>query len=79
MAQVLVRNVEKDVVDRLRIKAKARGTSLEEEARCALRVAARPSRAELLAEIDRIRAMSKPDPNFDSVQELRRLRDGDDE
>ena len=78
MAQVLVRNLEEEVVETLRRRAKAAGTSLEEFARRALREAARPSRAELLAEIDRIRAMSRPG-DFDSLTELRRLRDGDDD
>ena len=79
MAQVLVRNLEDDVVERLRSRAKASGTSLEEFARNALREAARPSRAELLAEIDRIRAASKPVPGFNSTVELRKLRDGIDD
>jgi plasmid stability protein len=79
MAQLLVRNIDENVMDALRRKAKAEGLSLEEMARRALRDIARPSREELLAEIDRIRAMSKADPTFDSTRELRKLRDGDDD
>lgn len=77
MAQLLVRNLESDVVERLRGKAKASGTSLEEFARQTLREAAKPSRAEIIAEVDRIRALNKGS-SFDSTAELRRLRDGDD-
>ena len=78
MAQVLIRNLEDDVVERLKSMAKAAGTSLEEVARQALRDAARPSREELLAEIDRIRAMSVPS-TFDSTRLVRAERDGVDD
>ncbi|TDR93264.1 FitA-like ribbon-helix-helix domain-containing protein [Enterovirga rhinocerotis] len=78
MAQVLVRNLEEGVVQELRRKARASGTSLEEFARRALREAARPSKADLIAEIDRIRAQSTRGM-VDSGAELRRLRDGEDD
>lgn len=74
MGQVLVRNLEDDVIERLKRKAKADGTSLEDVARNALREAARPSREELLAEIDRIRAMNPPS-DFDSTAVIRDMRD----
>jgi antitoxin FitA len=77
MAQVLVRNLEDEIVEELRRKAKAKGTSLEEFVRRTLREAARPSRDDLLAEIDRIRRANQHAP-FDSGAELRRLRDGED-
>lgn len=73
MAQLLVRKLEDEVVERLRSKAKADGISLEEVARRALREAARPTREEIVAEIDRIRARSAQG-DFDSSAELRRLR-----
>lgn len=74
MAQVLVRNIEDDVIRRLKEKAKASGTSLEEVARTALREAAKPSRESLWAEIDRIRAKSTPS-SFDSTEVIREVRD----
>ena len=77
MPQMLVRNLEEEIVDRLRAKARLEGVSAEEMARRAIREAVRPTYAELLEEIDRIRV--SPPPDFDSLTELRRLRDGDDD
>lgn len=74
MAQVLVRGLEQEVVDRLKAKAKASGTSLEEFARRALRDVAKPSKDEAWAEIDRIRAMM-PKSDFDSTAYIREMRD----
>jgi plasmid stability protein len=58
MGQVIVRNLEDDVIEQHRARAKARGVSLEQELREVLRRAARPSKEELLAEMDRCRAMT---------------------
>ena len=55
MGQVLVRNLEDDVIARLKIKARSDGSSLEELARKVLREAAKPSQAELWAEADCLR------------------------
>lgn len=87
MAEVLIRDVADDIVERLHRKADASGTSFQDLARRALAeaarpigaepVARRPSREELLAEIDRIRAMSVP-TNFDSTALIREDRDSDD-
>ena len=74
MAQVLVRGLEQEVVDRLKVKAKAAGSSLEEFARRTLRDAANPNRAEVWAEIDRIRA-STPKSDFDSTEYIRDMRE----
>ena len=79
MAQVLVRDVDDEIVVSLKRKAKEKGTSLQQVAREALAAAARPSREELLAEIDRIRLSVRTDVAFDSLAELRKLRDGNDE
>jgi plasmid stability protein len=76
MAQVLVRGLEQEVVDRLKAKAKASGTSLEEIARGALRDVARPAKEEAWAEIDRIRALT-PQPLGDSTRLIREDRDND--
>jgi plasmid stability protein len=58
MGQVIVRNLEDHVIEQHRARAKARGVSLEQQLRDVLRDAARPSRDELLAEMERCRAMT---------------------
>ena len=58
MGQVIVRNLEDDVIEQHRKRAKARGVSLEQELRDVLRRAARPSKEELLRRMDEIRAMT---------------------
>jgi plasmid stability protein len=56
MANILVRNVDNAVVARLKKMAKAAGKSVNELAREALHAAAEPSKAEVWAEADRLRA-----------------------
>ena len=58
MGQVIVRNLEDEVIEQHRTRAMARGVSLEQERREVLRRAARPSKEELLAEMERSRAMT---------------------
>jgi plasmid stability protein len=66
MGQVLVPDVDEAVIEALTARAMARGVSLEQEARDVLTQAARPDRRALLAEIDRIRAMTPvPPPDAD--------------
>jgi plasmid stability protein len=60
MAQVLVRNLDDDVVERLKLRAATAGRSLEAELRDIVTAAARPTREEVLARIDAIRARTKP-------------------
>jgi plasmid stability protein len=74
MGQVLVRKLEDEVIERLKAKAKASGRSPEEFARQTLREAAKPSREEVWAEIDRIREMNGP-TDFDSTAYIREMRD----
>lgn len=74
-SQVIVRNLDADVVARLKRRAKREGRSLEGELRIILTRAARPQRADLIAETDRIRAMTAG-PLEDSVSLLRIDRDG---
>ena len=62
MAQVVIRNIDDDVVERLKARAAAEKKSLEQTLRDVLTEAARPSRAELVAELARYRAMSPPLP-----------------
>ena len=74
-AQVIVRNLDSDVVAALKQEAQRQGHSLEQELRTILTKAVRPERKELIAEADRIRAMS-PGPLEDCVTLLRQDRDG---
>jgi antitoxin FitA len=62
MAQVIVRNLPDEVVARLKARAAGRKRSLEQELREILSEAARPSPEEILAHIDRIRAMTPKVP-----------------
>ena len=71
--QVIVRNLDPRVVSSLKERAKRAGRSLEQQLREILTRAARPGRAELLAEVDRIRAMSPPSV-MDSTDILREDR-----
>jgi plasmid stability protein len=58
MVDILVRNVDDVTAARLKAKAKSAGKSVNDTAREALSAYVRPSKAEVWAEIDRIRAMS---------------------
>lgn len=60
MAQVLVRNLDEAVVERLKARAAAKQRSLEAELREILEEAARPGKAEILALLDAIRAETRP-------------------
>ena len=73
-SQVVVRNLDSEVVVALKRKARHKGRSLERELRAILTGAARPERRDLIAEADRIRAMTAG-PLEDSVSLLRRDRD----
>lgn len=74
VSQVIVRNLDARVVAELKRRAKQKGRSLEGELRVILTEAARPRRTELIAEADRVRAMT-PGPLDDSVTLLRQDRD----
>lgn len=58
MGQVIIRNIDDRVLDRLKARAAAQRKSLEQSLREILTKAAKPSRAELLADLERIRAMT---------------------
>ena len=55
MGQVVIRNIDDEVLERLKRRAAAQHKSLEQCLREVLSDAAKPSRAELLAEVERIR------------------------
>ena len=75
MAQVLVRNLSDDVVARLKARAARARHSLEQELRDILTEAARPRREEILADMDRIRALTPKVPQTDSAELIRADRD----
>ncbi len=76
MANLTIRNVDDEVVERLKKKAKDNGRSLEAELRELLKQAAkRKSPEELLAIADRIAAMTPDVPQTDSAELLREDRD----
>ena len=60
MGQVVIRNIDDLVLERLKARAAEQHKSLEQSLRDLLAAAAKPSRAELLAEVERIRAMTPP-------------------
>jgi plasmid stability protein len=74
MADILVRNVDKETARRLKEKAAAKGTSANEIAREALKAYVKPDKAEAWAEADRIRAKIGK-VSGDSTQLIRDDRD----
>ena len=72
--QVVVRNLDPGIVDALKRRASRAGRSLERELRIILAREARPHRRDLIAEAERIRAMT-PVPLPDSTELLRQDRD----
>ena len=60
MGQVVIRNIDTRVLERLKGRAASQHKSLEQSLRELLTDAAKPRVADLLAEAERIRAMSPP-------------------
>lgn len=75
MGQMLVRKIDDAVLQRIRSKAKADGKSAEQVARETLAAAFKPDRAELIRQMDAIRASSKPISGQDIIDEIRWDRD----
>lgn len=75
MAQVIVRNLPDDVVARLKARAARKRHSLERELRDILTDASQLSRAELIAEVERIRAMTPRRLTSDSTDLIREDRE----
>jgi plasmid stability protein len=75
MAQVIVRNLDDEVVSSLKLKAKLKGHSLEQELRDILRRAAELTKEEKLALIDSIRSMTPRRLEDDSADLIREDRD----
>jgi plasmid stability protein len=75
MAQVLVRNLDEATVASLKGRALANGHSLEQELRLILTEAAKPTREEVLATMEEIRAMSRKPVAVDIEALIREDRD----
>ena len=73
MGQIVIRNLDDRVLETLKVRAAAQKKSLEQSLRELLTEAVRPSREELLAEVDRIRAMTpprKPGVKYPTAEEM---------
>lgn len=76
MATITVRNLDDDLVARLKARAEANQRSLEAEVRALLEdVAGRKPKAQLLAEADAIAAMTRGRVQGDSTELIREDRD----
>jgi antitoxin FitA len=75
MAQVIIRNLDDDVVQRLKARAGRKGRSLEAELREVLTTAAKPDLGEFRELAAAIRARHQGIPQTDSVELLREDRD----
>ena len=75
MAQVLIRNLPNDVVERLKERAAGKGRSLEQELREIVITAAPLSTAERVAIINHFQALSKRRPKRDATDLIREDRD----
>jgi plasmid stability protein len=60
MATIIVRNLDDEVAERLRLQARLRGVSVEQEARRLLAEGTRTGRAEVAARAAAIRARQRP-------------------
>ena len=75
MGHLIILDLEDEVIERYRVRAKARGVSLEQEPRDVLRHAAQPNKEELLRRMDECRAMT-PDVKRTSAEDIiREIRD----
>lgn len=76
MGSILIRNLDDDVIARLKLKAESRGLSLEGFVREALAEAARPAQEEALALLAAIRARSGP-AAASAAEDVRAVREGE--
>jgi len=74
MAQILIRNIEENVVDRLKKRAASHGRSLQAEVKIILEQTDHLDMAAALKVADRIRNKLKGRPVTDSVELLREDR-----
>lgn len=75
MAQMIVRNIEADVADRFKERAKAAGKSAEQLLRELIEREVGPTATEILAELDAIRETTRGNAVVDPVAAIRHDRD----
>jgi antitoxin FitA len=75
MGQVLVRNLDDDVIEAIRLKAELKGHSLEQELREIIRQASPLTPEERVALSRKIRAMQAKPAKLDSTRIIRSARD----
>ena len=75
MAQVLVRDIDDAVIDRLKVRAQHNGRSLEAELRMILQRASTERDRDWRAELERVRAMFTGRTFSDSAELIREDRD----
>jgi plasmid stability protein len=75
MGQVLVRNLDDQIIEKLKNKAKIKGRSLEQELREIITAAAPLSTEEKLSLVRQLRSMTPPIKNFDVRAAIRYGRD----
>lgn len=76
MADILIRNLDDDIARRLKEKAKAKGTSVSETAREAIKAYVKPSKEEAWAAADAFRKKIGK-ISGDSTADIREDRDND--
>jgi len=69
MAQVIIRDLDDAVVERLKRRAADHGVSVEQELRAIITAAVRPTKEEMIAQMRRIRARTRPG-KFPSAEEM---------
>jgi plasmid stability protein len=74
MGQIIVRNLDEDIIARLKRRASERHVSLERHVREVLAEAVKPTRAEAVAKIAALRETIGAVPG-DSTAVIRRMRD----
>ncbi len=77
MAQVIIRNLDDEIVERLKQSARNRQQSLEQRLRDILREAAAPDRAELIEKMRECRLATKGKNLPDATDLIREDRDND--
>lgn len=75
MAQLVVRNLDPEIVRRLRVRAASSGRSGEEEHRRILEAVLAPERSDFWARADRLREETRGRQNSDSGDIVREMRD----
>ena len=74
MGQVIIRNLDDEVIERLKAKAAAHNQSLEQALRDIVSAAVKPTRAQVLQEVDRIRGLTPRHLTTESAELIREGR-----